>query len=222
MTTVDIVLGLLLLLSGAVAFLRGFVAEVLGIAAWIGAAFAALYGLPLARPHAREIITISWAADAAAALLIFLVVLLLLSMVTRAISRMVQATGLNSLDRSLGFAFGLLRGALLASLAYLTIDSLWDQADHPAWLNEARSLPLLKTGADMIRDVIPEKVVGAARTTAQTAAEKGRQAMEAERSYRQLTQPLPQQTPTSEARQGEGGYRPTQRQDMNKLIDSTQ
>lgn len=219
-TAFDVILGLLLLFSGFIAFLRGFVAEVLGIAAWIGAALAALYGLPLVRPFARELIPIAWAADAAAALVIFLVLLLLLSMATRAVAQVVHSAGLGSLDRSLGFVFGLLRGALLASLAFLMVDSLWDRADHPVWLNEARTLPLLKTGADIVRTVIPAEVMGTAKSTAQSAAEKSRLAMEAERSYRQLTQPTP--TSASPSHDEKTGYQPSQRQDMNKLFNSTQ
>ena len=117
----DMVALAVLLLSAMLAFFRGFVHEVLSITAWVGAALSALYGLPYVRPKAHELIPIAAAADAVGALAIFLVVLLILSIITRSVSKQVQGSALNSLDRSLGFLFGLGRGAVVLSIAYVVL-----------------------------------------------------------------------------------------------------
>ena len=115
----DIVLGAVLLLSALLAYARGFVHEVLAVAGWIGAILAAIYGLPYAKPFARDLIPHELAADVAAGVVIFVATLIVLSLLTRAVAGMVKASALNMLDRSLGFLFGLgtRRGAGVRSLS---------------------------------------------------------------------------------------------------------
>ncbi len=190
-TAGDIVVGLVMLLSGLIGFMRGFVHEILGIAAWGGAVFAALYGLVWARPFARDLIPLTWAADAAAVVVIFLVTLLVLSMLFRAVAHMLRTSLFSSLDCSLGFLFGLARGALVVSLAYLLVESLMQPTDHPSWLRGARSLFLMQHGAALIRAVVPDELSGKARSTTAAAVERVRQMKEAEKTYQQLSNPLP-------------------------------
>ena len=54
MTWVDLAVLGVLALSALVAFLRGLVREVLGLAAWIGAIFAGVWALPRVRPKFQE------------------------------------------------------------------------------------------------------------------------------------------------------------------------
>ncbi|MBV8615474.1 MAG: CvpA family protein, partial [Acetobacteraceae bacterium] len=51
MTWVDAVCIGVLVVSGLLAFARGFVREVLGIAAWVGAAVLAVWATPYLRPR---------------------------------------------------------------------------------------------------------------------------------------------------------------------------
>ena len=116
-TFLDIAIGIVLLVSGLLAFVRGFVHEVLAVGAWVGAIFIAVFGFPYLRPYARDLIPHELAADVAAGAAIFVVALVVLSLLTRALSDRVKDSALNALDRSLGFVFGLLRGAVLVCLA---------------------------------------------------------------------------------------------------------
>ena len=116
-TFLDIAIGVVLLISGLLAFVRGFVHEVLAVGAWIGAIVVAVFGFPYHRPYARDLIPHELVADAAAGAAIFVVALVVLSLLTRALSDRVKDSALNALDRSLGFVFGLLRGAVLVCLA---------------------------------------------------------------------------------------------------------
>jgi len=59
----DILVFAILLISGLLAFFRGFVREVLSVGAWVGAAFATLYGFAHVRPYARDLIGIDMIAD---------------------------------------------------------------------------------------------------------------------------------------------------------------
>lgn len=196
LNVLDLIVLVVLLLSAVLAFFRGFVHETLGIAAWVGAGFAALYGLPMIQASVRELIPVSWAADATAAVAIFLITLLVLSIITRSIARRVQDSSLGSLDRSLGVLFGLARGAFLVGLAYIVLSWLIPPEDHPDWIRTARGLPLIQQSAGMIRSVVPAELgIGDAADQSRRTAEE---AIELKRTFDNLTQPqvrLPEAAP---------------------------
>ena len=59
----DIGIGVLLLISAALAYARGLVQEVLSVAGWIGATFATVYGFPYLKPFARQLTDLDIVAD---------------------------------------------------------------------------------------------------------------------------------------------------------------
>jgi len=151
---VDIAVVVVLLASGVFALMRGFVYEILAMAGWIAAGLGAIWALPLVRPLVHRYIASPTLADAAGGFGVFLVILLTSSLVTNAISRRVRKSAVSPVDRSLGFAFGLLRGLVLASLCFLTITKLM-APDEPEMLAQAKTRPLIVIGARLIMTFIP-------------------------------------------------------------------
>jgi membrane protein required for colicin V production len=213
----------ILLISALIAFFRGFVHEVLSIVAWIGAALAALYGLPYLQPWTRSWIPVTWAADAAAAAAIFLGVLLVLALVTRALSKQVQDSPLNALDRSLGVLFGLARGAFVVAVAFVVLSWMFPVAEkRPDWIREARALPLMEGGAQLVRSLVPEGVLDdrekQVRAAATEAEDKARQAV-VDQAFKRLVQPRPEAAkPANDT--AAPRYDAEQRDDMQRLIES--
>ena len=153
----DIVVAAVLLISAVLALVRGFVKETLTIAGWIGAAFITLYGYQYLAQLLGDVITESLIANIVAAATLFLVSLVILTILSHLVAERVQGSMLSQLDRALGFVFGLVRGVALLSLVYLVGSSLfWDQDNPPDELNEARSLPLVRFGADFLASLAPE------------------------------------------------------------------
>ena len=154
MNALDIAVIAVILLSGLFAFARGFVKEVLSVGAWVGAGFAALYGLPYATPVAARFLPAGAVAEAAAGLAVFFVALVALSILTSAIARRVKESALSAVDRTLGLIFGLVRGVVVVCLAYIALSWVWP-ADkpqpQPQWIAGARTLPLLANGAERLR-----------------------------------------------------------------------
>lgn len=219
---VDVAVILILLASGGFAFLRGFVHEVLAVGAWVGAVFATMYGFPLVQPLARKHISIALAADGVAAGAIFLITLLCLAIVTKAASRRVKESALNSVDSSLGFIFGLIRGAVLVSLAYMLAMWLILPDDPPEWLASAKTRPMMEHGSTMIHRLVPEEL-GQGQDKTKAAATEARRALEVERTFRSLSSP---QLRGADQRQHEGqpdaGYGDAERRDMDRLIQGNQ
>lgn len=222
-TMVDIGVIALLLISALLAYARGLVHEVLSVAGWIGAIFATVYGFPYLKPYARELTTINILADLGAGMVIFVVSLVLLSLFTRAISRRVKDSSLNAIDRSLGFLFGLLRGALVVVVAYIGLEMVMTKDEQPEWVLHARSMELVDPGAALLKSLIPENFGAAVAAKpagedagAEGAARKAKEIFGARRVVKDLLAPQPKGAGGKDA----PGYGKKERLQMERLHDS--
>jgi len=207
-----------LLVSGLLAYARGFVHEVFAIAGWIGAIAATFYGFPYARPYLRQIIQTEVLADLAAGALIFLFALVFLSVLTRSISQRVKDSALNALDRALGFLFGLLRGALIVVVAYIGLELLVLKKEQPEWVRTARSMQLIEPGAQFLIAHLPEKYATKKDKAKKSLKDKAGELMDSGKVVRDLISPAPK---AGEPKKREG-YGERERQDMERLIGNTQ
>lgn len=115
----DAVVLIILLLSGGIAVYRGFLKESLGLASWIIAAFAGLYGYPYVSDILGTVITGKTAADITAGIIIAIAALIICAIITGFATKQIKTSCLNGLDKSLGFLFGLIRGSLIIILLYI-------------------------------------------------------------------------------------------------------
>lgn len=220
----DLAVITVLVLSGLLALLRGFVAEVFSIAAWVGAFAVGIYGYKPATPFIADLIGIDGSlGELIAGGVLFVVSLIVFMVVARLAGGTLQLAGLGAVDRSLGFLFGLLRGAVLVCVAYLLV--LWaepDPQDHPAWLTEAKTLPLVIEGSDLLVTLVPEHL----RSQADTAAARARRQAEDEAREalkERLLSPTPKTgTVNPDASTIDQGYTDKERQELNRAIQSTQ
>ncbi len=153
---IDIGVILIILISAVLAYARGFIHEILSVAGWLGAFFATIFFYPYVEPYALEMIPVELAAKLTAGAVIFIVTLVVLSLTTHAISSRIKDSSLNVLDRSLGFLFGVARGALVVCVLYLGLAFLIPEEEQPEWITTARTIPLITHGADMIVRLLPE------------------------------------------------------------------
>jgi membrane protein required for colicin V production len=146
-TTLDILLLVVMLISGLLAMIRGFMREILSIGAWGIAAIAALV------LYANLGDT---ATNSVAAAIVFLVTLLLVSIITARISDLVLDSRVGALDRTLGFLFGLGRGLLLVVVAYVFFNWLVVERSQPEWVRSAKSVFVLQKTGDWLKGLLPE------------------------------------------------------------------
>lgn len=205
---IDIGVLLILLISAVFAYARGFVHEVLSVGGWIGAIFATFYGFPYAKPIAREYISLDLAADLTAGIVIFIATLVFLSLISRSIAKRVQASALNVLDRSLGFLFGLARGAALVCVAYIGLELLVPKDEQPTVIRDARTMQLIEPGAAFLKNLVPDHITG--RTATDNPAPQGL-------DLEKLVAPEPKQSDILPRE----GYDAEQRKSLERLLDGT-
>ncbi|MCB1441335.1 MAG: CvpA family protein, partial [Nitratireductor sp.] len=145
--------------SGVLAMIRGFSREMLSIGAWIAAAVAAYYFYgqlsPIVAPYTAQVTSSKTVADIAAAGIIFGVTLLVVSLITMRIADFIVDSRVGALDRTLGFVFGAIRGALLVVVGLLFYNWLVPDG-QPAWIANAKSKPVLESIGESIVSRIPE------------------------------------------------------------------
>ena len=164
-TLVDAVVLLIVLISGMLAFARGFTREALALAGWIVAAFGAFYFAPFLEPLIREIPVVgeflrsSCTLSVLAAFAVsFAIILVLISIFTPLISGAILDSALGSIDRGLGFLFGVARGVLLVAVLYLLYDLLVPLEQRVEMVDGAASIAVIGDAAEAIRAGAPDRV----------------------------------------------------------------
>lgn len=159
MTALDIIT--LLLVGGGLVLgaMRGFVHEMLALAAWVIGIFALkLLHTPLT--GALEGVVGTWAGAAVLAFaLIFGLVFIAGKLIARRAGGATRRSVIGPVDRVLGAGFGALKGLIAATLLYLAANLLIDMwsgraAQRPLWMADSRTYPLLNASGRAIVDFV--------------------------------------------------------------------
>jgi membrane protein required for colicin V production len=155
-TLLDIILLLVMLVSGLLAMIRGFMREILSIGSWGVAALVTLYSYPRVLPLAKQYFASDSVATAVSAGGIFLGTLLIVSIITARLSDMVLDSRVGALDRTLGFLFGLARGLVIVVVAFLFFAWLVPDRSQPEWVRSAKSKLVLQNTGQWLMSMLPD------------------------------------------------------------------
>lgn len=153
---VDIAIAALFLISILVGLFRGLVKEILSVTAWIAAAWVAWNYSDLASSTIQNYISNQDIAVAVAYVAVFLVALIVFSIVGYLISKIFSATGMTSIDRSLGTVFGAIRAALLVAIIILV--GRYMAFEEHSWWTDSQLLGYFEQLAEWIRSYLPNKI----------------------------------------------------------------
>jgi membrane protein required for colicin V production len=155
-TLLDILLLVVMLVSGLLAMIRGFMREILSIGAWGVAALATLYAFAKVLPIAKGYFSSDMVATAVTVGGVFLLTLLVVSIITVRISDMVLDSRVGALDRTLGFLFGLGRGLVIVVIAFLFFAWLVPERSQPTWVSGAKSKVVLQSTGQWLMSMLPD------------------------------------------------------------------
>ncbi len=139
-------------------FMRGFVQEILSLAAWVLAVLAIRF---LHTPLTAQLVTYI-GSDVTTAVLAFALLLLIPYAAMKVIANNVGQASRNSvlgpIDRVLGFGFGALKGAIIVVIAFsllvLGYDTVWGYKGRPTWISNARSYDLVDASSRSLVEMI--------------------------------------------------------------------
>lgn len=235
---VDIFVLIVLLISGLIAFLRGFIREVLTIAGVVGGLAASYVGGPLLIPFMNgwmgvkdgeepgklfDILPLDLVSTIVSYGLIFIVVVIALSVLSHFLAETAKSIGLGAIDRTLGFIFGLVRGLVLLGLLYLPIHLFIDKDAKANWFGDSKTHFYLERLADAMAEMIPES----ATDEAKKGLEKVENVTETRKRLEEINLLKDQKPPTEDLAPpietppagAQDGYNQEFRQDMNELFE---
>ena len=167
MTTIDFVILGILVASMVIGFFRGFFPEVVGVATWVVAGIGAMHFGDAVQPYLEGKMgspTVEmWTARAA----LFVFLMVIGGLVGQLVSLAVDKAGLSGTDKTLGMAFGAVRGIIV--LGVLVIFAQLIGFPRDAWWSESRLIPVGETVADAIRTFLPDRVADFVQPSAQDA-----------------------------------------------------
>lgn len=155
MAAVDWILLGVLVFSMALGAWRGLVYEVLSVLGWAVAFYAAQWFAP----QVSVMLPIKSASDpvrfAAAFVIVFIAAIFAAGLLAFLIKKLVEAIGLRPVDRTLGAAFGIVRGIilLLAATVVMNMTSL----KNSDWWQESKGAVALTAALKGLKPVLPEQ-----------------------------------------------------------------
>jgi membrane protein required for colicin V production len=167
---IDIVVGLIVLASALISFMRGLIREVLTIAGVVGGILAAVFVGPMLAPTVRDwfgvtedskeklfdIIPMEIVADATTYGVIFIGVVIVLSVASHFISGAAKAVGLGPVDRTLGVVFGIARALILLGLVYLPFHLYMKEDDKKEFFSDSKTHYFIEKTATVMTEYLPE------------------------------------------------------------------
>lgn len=169
----DFILFGIMAISGLLALARGLTREVLSLVAWGLAAAAAFFAskqkplLDLVAPHVDP--TKPVVAQVIVAAVAFILVLIIVSVISVKISDRVVDSRVGAFDRTLGLLYGLARGLVLVSIAYLFYGWLLPVDRQEDWVKNAVSIPVVRTVGNMLLGLMPPDIAQTLQNSAQIA-----------------------------------------------------
>lgn len=171
MTGFDLIVLIILGVAAIGGFLRGFVQEVLSLAAWGLAVLAIRY----LHSDLTAAVFEYFDSPTSAAILAFTLLLLIpyagMKLIANVAGRKSRNSILGPIDRVLGFGFGAVKGMVIAVIAFsllaLGYDTVWGAKGRPQWIADARSYQLVDAGSKAMVQIIAERRAHIASQAAQ-------------------------------------------------------
>jgi membrane protein required for colicin V production len=214
-TYIDPLVVIVVVLSAIYATWRGFVSETLSIFAWAAAAFATLFFGPRLAPIARGLFASPLLGVMVGYIAIFLVVLIPLSFLSFRFAESVKHSAVGTLDRSLGFAFGVVRGLAIIGLAYIAFTTVVAVRNQPDWITNAKLLPVIRVSAQALLSLVPDQHLDGVK------AETAGPAPMPEAAAVPSSVPTPSPKPAAAKKHGKKAYGAKERSELDRLIETT-
>ncbi len=158
MIGIDIAIVIVLLISGAISFWRGFFREALSLITWVGAILITLaYTSRFATLLPRDSIQSPEARATISAIALFLICMAIGMIARWLFGRIMAGRKRGITDRLIGVVFGLARGVVIVALLVLVAHLAPSLQQEPWWL-ESELLPEFDKVARSIHEQLPEDV----------------------------------------------------------------
>ena len=134
---------------------RGLVYEILSVLGWAVSFYTAQYFAPAVAgwlPLQSSSETVRYAA---AFMLVFVAAVFTAGLLAFSLKKLIESIGLRPVDRTMGAAFGLVRGVILLLVAAVVINMT--ALEKSVWWQESKGAPVLNATLKGLKPVLPEQ-----------------------------------------------------------------
>lgn len=157
MNWVDWLIILLVAFSCVAGAMRGLLREVISVITWVAGLWLAWTFSDLLEPHLGGALADSSVRPWAARTLIFLAILLIGTAVGAIVAHYVRLSLFSSLDRLLGFVFGLVRGVVVIGLLAILCHAV--RLDGEGWYRRSLLVPYAEQAGNVLRAIVGERKI---------------------------------------------------------------
>lgn len=233
MNNLDVIILIVVAVSALIALNRGLVKEVLSIVGWVLATAAIIYLLPVLLPFAKKFISSGILAGVLTALFIFVAFFILWIYSTGEIIGKIRTSKLNGLDRMLGLFFGIMRAFLLVILFNIMVSWIIPEDKQSEVLKESKYYQLAGSFAKPLEEMIPQETLDLIKEKTQALSGEEEEAEDTSSSekdetielFEKLAQPKVKRKIKEQSKRIKeefGGYHKSEREDLDRLIDSVE
>ena len=151
LAVVDISIVTIIVISGIISMVRGFVKEAMSLVIWLSAFFVAMSFKEVVAEFLTSMISLPSMRQLAAGGLLVVGTLLLGSIINFLLGKLVSSTGLSGTDRTLGLVFGTFRGFLIV-LALVIIVPKALPVNQDIWWTSSMLIPFFQSFEEVGRD----------------------------------------------------------------------
>ena len=227
LNNLDIIILIVVAISALIALNRGLIKEVLSIIGWVLATVSIIYLLPVSLPFAKKFISSGIVAGIITSLFIFVLFFIVWIYSTSAIIGKVRTSKLNGIDRFLGLFFGIARAFLLVILFNIMVCWIIPQENQSEVLTGSKYFKLAGSFAKPIEDLIPEETIKLIKEKSQaldnSKSKEEKEKEETKELFEKLARPQIKKAVKNNTQADEvAGYKETERNDLDRLIESVE
>ncbi len=231
MNNLDVIILIVVAVSALIALNRGLVKEVLSIVGWVLATAAIIYLLPPLLPFAKKFISSGILAGIITALFIFVTFFIIWIYSTSQIIGKIRTSKLNGLDRMLGLFFGVMRAFLLVILFNIMVSWIIPEDKQSEILQESKYYQLAGSFAKPLEEMIPQETLDLIKEKTKSLSDEKEEKPQEENGdnelelFEKLAQPRIKKTlknASAKDKEEFDGYHESEREDLDRLIDSVE
>ena len=160
----DIFALVLVLVSGAFAYSRGFAREVMSILGWVVSALVAYLAAPLAAPFMTSVPYLGNIVEHSCELgvlgafaITFALALIVSSFINSVVVSVTRLPGINIFNRTLGLLFGVLRGGFILTIILLAVDTVLPTGGMFDAITQSNSAEIFQYSKKLMKENIPNE-----------------------------------------------------------------
>lgn len=232
LNNLDVVILIVVAISALIALNRGLVKEVLSIVGWFLATAAIIYLLPVCLPFAKTFISSGIIAGVLTALAIFIIFFIIWIYSTSHVIGKIRTSKLNGLDRFLGLFFGIMRACLLIVLFNIMVNWIIPEDKQSEVLTKSKYYQLAGSFAKPLEEMIPQETLDLIKEKTKSFNEAQEKTSDKEYEdddavvlFEKLAQPKVKKAvkeKTKQIKEEIKGYHSSEREDLDRLIDSVE